>query len=96
MGTRERRVRSNEGDLTLRELFQAALLEVPGVNSDDVAIAAVGGFGRGELSPGSDLDILILNRGNLSAEVLSSFVNKILYPLWDKKIKVDHSVRTRS
>jgi [protein-PII] uridylyltransferase len=96
MGTRERRVRSNEGDLTLRELFQAALLEVPGVNSDDVAIAAVGGFGRGELSPGSDLDILILHRGNLSAEVLSSFVNKILYPLWDKKIKVDHSVRTRS
>lgn len=96
MGTRERRVRSNEGDLTLRELFQAAQLEVPGVNSDDVAIAAVGGFGRGELSPGSDLDILILHRGNLSAEVLSSFVNKILYPLWDKKIKVDHSVRTRS
>jgi [protein-PII] uridylyltransferase len=96
MGTRERRVRSNEGDQTLRELFQAALLEVHGVNPDDVAIAAVGGFGRGELSPGSDLDILILHRGNLSAEVLSSFVNKILYPLWDKKIKVDHSVRTRS
>jgi [protein-PII] uridylyltransferase len=96
MGTRERRVRSNEGDLTLRELFQAALLEVRGVNPDDVAIAAVGGFGRGELSPGSDLDILILHRGNLSPEVLSSFVNKILYPLWDKKIKVDHSVRTRS
>ena len=96
MGTRERRVRSNEGDLTLRELFQAALLEVRGVTPDDVAIAAVGGFGRGELSPGSDLDILILHRGNLSPEVLSSFVNKILYPLWDKKIKVDHSVRTRS
>jgi [protein-PII] uridylyltransferase len=96
MGTRERRVRSNEGDQTLRELFQAALLEVRGVNPDDVAIAAVGGFGRGELSPGSDLDILILHRGNLSADVLSSFVNKILYPLWDKKIKVDHSVRTRS
>jgi [protein-PII] uridylyltransferase len=96
MGTRERRVRSNEGDQTLRELFQEALLEVRGVNPDDVAIAAVGGFGRGELSPGSDLDILILHRGNLSAEVLSSFVNKILYPLWDKKIKIDHSVRTRS
>ena len=96
MGTRERRGRSNEGDQTLRELFQAALLEVRGVNPDDVAIAAVGGFGRGELSPGSDLDILILHRGNLSPEVLSSFVNKILYPLWDKKIKVDHAVRTRS
>jgi [protein-PII] uridylyltransferase len=77
-------------------LFQSTLLEVDGADSDDVAIAAVGGFGRGELSPGSDLDILILHRGTLSEEELSSFVNKILYPLWDKKIKVDHSVRTRS
>jgi [protein-PII] uridylyltransferase len=96
MGTRERRIRSNEGDLLLTNLFQSSLADIHGADSDDVAIAAVGGFGRGELSPGSDLDILILHRGNLSAEVLSSFVNKILYPLWDKKIKVDHSVRTRS
>ena len=96
MGTRERRIRSNEGDLILANLFQSTLLEVDGADSDDLAIAAVGGFGRGELSPGSDLDILILHRGTLSEEELSSFVNKILYPLWDKKIKVDHSVRTRS
>ena len=96
MGTRERRSRSNEGDLLLAKLFQSALLEVDSANSDDVAIAAVGGFGRGELSPGSDLDILILHRGTLSEEDLASFVNKILYPLWDQKIKVDHSVRTRS
>jgi [protein-PII] uridylyltransferase len=77
-------------------LFQSTLLEVDSANSEDVAIAAVGGFGRGELSPGSDLDILILHRGTLSEEDLASFVNKILYPLWDQKIKVDHSVRTRS
>ncbi len=96
MGTRERRIRSNEGDLRLSKLFQSTLLEVGSVSSDDVAIAAVGGFGRGELSPGSDLDILILHRGTLSEEDLASFVNKILYPLWDQKIKVDHSVRTRS
>ena len=91
MGTRERRNRSNEGDLLLSSLFSNT-----GANPHDVAIAAVGGFGRGELSPGSDLDILIIHRGTLSEEDLSSFVNKILYPLWDKKIKVDHSVRTRS
>ncbi len=96
MGTRERRIRSNEGDLILSKLFQSTLLEVDSANSEDVAIAAVGGFGRGELSPGSDLDILILHRGTLSEEDLASFVNKILYPLWDQKIKVDHSVRTRS
>ena len=96
MGTRERRIRSNEGDLMLTNLFQSALQEIHDVSSEEVAIAAVGGFGRGELSPGSDLDILILHRGNISEENLSTFVNKILYPLWDKKIKVDHSVRTRS
>ena len=96
MGTRERRIRSNEGDLILSKLFQSTLLEVDSANSEDVAIAAVGGFGRGELSPGSDLDILILHRGTLPEEDLASFVNKILYPLWDQKIKVDHSVRTRS
>ena len=96
MGTRERRIRSNEGDLLLTQLFQSTLLEVDGADSDDVAIAAVGGFGRGELSPGSDLDIVILHKGTLSTEDLSSFVNKILYPLWDKKLKIDHSVRTRS
>ena len=96
MGTRERRIRSNEGDLMLTNLFQSALQEIHDVSSEEVAIAAVGSFGRGELSPGSDLDILILHRGNISEENLSTFVNKILYPLWDKKIKVDHSVRTRS
>jgi [protein-PII] uridylyltransferase len=96
MGTRERRIRSNEGDLILTNLFQSSLADIHGAGSDDVAIAAVGGFGRGELSPGSDLDIVILHKGTLSAEDLSSFVNKILYPLWDKKLKIDHSVRTRS
>ena len=96
MGTRERRIRSNEGDLILTNLFQSSLADIHGAGSDDVAIAAVGGFGRGELSPGSDLDIVILHKGTLSAEDLSSFVNKILYPLWDKKLKIDYSVRNRS
>ncbi len=91
MGTRERRNRSNEGDLLLSSLFKES-----GANPREVAIAAVGGFGRGELSPGSDLDIVIIHTGSVSDSELSELVNKILYPLWDKKIKVDHSVRTRS
>jgi [protein-PII] uridylyltransferase len=91
MGTRERRARSNEGDLLLSSLFTES-----GANAHEVAIAAVGGFGRGELSPGSDLDIVILHSGSLPEKDLSDLVNKILYPLWDKNIKIDHSVRTRS
>ena len=91
MGTRERRNRSNEGDLLLSSLFKES-----GANPQEVAIAAVGGFGRGELSPGSDLDIAIIHTGSISEKELSELVNKILYPLWDKNVKVDHSVRTRS
>ena len=91
MGTRERRNRSNEGDLLLSSLFTES-----GANPKEVAIAAVGGFGRGELSPGSDLDIAIIHTGALPENELAVLVNKILYPLWDKNVKVDHSVRTRS
>jgi [protein-PII] uridylyltransferase len=91
MGTRERRTRSNEGDLLLSSLFNDS-----SANRDEVAIAAVGGFGRGELSPGSDLDIVIIHTGALDEKELSALVNKILYPLWDKNVKIDHSVRTRS
>jgi [protein-PII] uridylyltransferase len=91
MGTRERRARSNEGDLLLSSLFNDS-----SANPDEVAIAAVGGFGRGELSPGSDLDIVIIHNGSIAEKVLSDLVNKILYPLWDKNVKIDHSVRTRS
>ena len=91
MGTRERRTRSNEGDLLLSTLFNDS-----SANPDEVAIAAVGGFGRGELSPGSDLDIVIIHTGSIAEKELSDLVNMILYPLWDKNVKIDHSVRTRS
>lgn len=91
MGTRERRLRSNERDLLISQLFAAS-----GGDNEKMAIAAVGSFGRGELSPGSDLDIVILHTGSYSPERLSEIVNAILYPLWDQKIKVDHSVRTRN
>ena len=89
MATRERRNRSNESDQLISNLFIAS-----GADVSEVAIAAVGSFGRGELAPGSDLDIVILHSGDIKDARLSEIVNSILYPLWDKKIKVDHSVRT--
>ena len=64
MGTRERRSRSNESDLLISELFA-----VSGADSDEVAVAAVGSFGRGELTPGSDLDIVT----NSSHEIFINF-----------------------
>ncbi|CAN2207031.1 GlnD UTP,GlnB (protein PII) uridylyltransferase [Candidatus Nanopelagicaceae bacterium] len=86
MGTRERRERSNESDRLISSLFTGVA---------GVALAAVGGYGRGELAPGSDLDILFLHNGRVDDQVLGELINKILYPLWDKSFKVDHSVRTR-
>jgi [protein-PII] uridylyltransferase len=96
MSTRERRERSNESDRFLSQLFLDATKAQGRNNSGkEIALAAVGGYGRGELSPGSDLDIVFLHTGKVSSEDLKAFVNDVLYPLWDKK-SVDHSVRTRS
>jgi [protein-PII] uridylyltransferase len=81
MGTRERRERSNESDRLLSSLFTGVA---------GVALAAVGGYGRGELAPGSDLDILFLHNGRVDDHALGELVNKVLYPLWDKSFKVDH------
>jgi len=72
-----------------------SLFDSLGDLSKGVSIAAVGGFGRGELSPGSDLDLLILHRNKSESELLD-ITNALLYPLWDQGFKVDHSVRTLS
>jgi [protein-PII] uridylyltransferase len=98
--------RSNESDRQLTRLFLAANEKLQGESGrtiSGVALAAVGGYGRGELCPGSDLDILILHNGQFKADVLLAFVNAVLYPIWDGTTpssavprSVDHSVRTRN
>ena len=94
MGTRERRERSDASDRELVELFRGALT-ISGVTEKQIALAAVGGFGRGELSPGSDLDILFIHTG-LDESTLSAFVKAMLNPLWSVGRQVDYSVRTRA
>ena len=88
MSTRERRDRSDRSDSVITSLFDSL-----GDLSRGLSIAAVGGFGRGELSPGSDLDLLILHKNKSDSELLE-ITNGLLYPLWDQGFKVDHSVRT--
>lgn len=96
MSTRDRRDRSNVSDRYLVELFSSAIKAHSNeLSGKEIALAAVGGYGRGELSPGSDLDILFLYAGKIKEEALKAFVNDVLYLLWDTK-SVDHSVRTRS
>ncbi|MFE7562436.1 [protein-PII] uridylyltransferase [Kitasatospora sp. NPDC057500] len=55
-----------------------------------VAVVAVGGYGRGELSPRSDLDVLLLHEGRLDPAV----PERLWYPVWDSGASLDHAVRT--
>ncbi|MFH1913581.1 MAG: ACT domain-containing protein [Pseudomonadota bacterium] len=59
----------------------------------DFALVAVGGYGRGRLCPGSDVDILLVFARRIpdSAE---SFVKSLLFPLWDLGLDLGHGVRT--
>jgi len=94
MGTRERRERSDASDRDLVQLFHGALA-VSGLEERQIALAAVGGFGRGELSPGSDLDLLFIHNG-VGEKNLSAFIKAMLNPLWNVGRQIDYSVRTRS
>ncbi|MDX3237020.1 [protein-PII] uridylyltransferase [Streptomyces sp. ME03-5709C] len=58
------------------------------------ALVAVGGYGRGELSPRSDLDLLLLHDGSARAEDVAGLADGVWYPVWDLGVALDHSVRT--
>ena len=59
---------------------------------DGLAIAAVGGLGRGAVAFASDADIRILLPDNVDAEEARPFVDALLYPLWDVKLAIGHQV----
>ncbi|MFE2228207.1 [protein-PII] uridylyltransferase [Streptomyces kronopolitis] len=58
------------------------------------ALVAVGGYGRGELSPRSDLDLLLLHDGRADTGALAALADHLWYPVWDLGLDLDHSVRT--
>ena len=60
-------------------------------DESDVALVAVGGYGRREPAPGSDLDLLLLHRGRDDVKELA---DRVWYPIWDAGVGLDHSVRT--
>ncbi|MGD9983289.1 MAG: [protein-PII] uridylyltransferase [Porticoccaceae bacterium] len=62
---------------------------------DDIALIAVGGYGRGELHPHSDIDLLILT-GRRRLDRYRDNIAGFLAALWDLQLKIGHSARTLS
>ncbi len=58
-----------------------------------LALVAVGGYGRGEMAPFSDIDLLFLTPYKITPWA-ESLIESILYMLWDLKLKVGHATRT--
>ncbi len=56
-----------------------------------VALVAVGGYGRAELSLQSDIDVVLLHTGRSD---IGTFADRIWYPIWDEGLKLGHAVRT--
>lgn len=74
------------------ETLQAAWVAKGLNNEDSVSLVAVGGYGRSELHPKSDIDLLILTQDGVTppGEKIESFIAF----LWDINLDVGHSVRT--
>tara|TARA_R110002033_G_scaffold48044_1_gene94192 strand:+ start:5750 stop:8449 length:2700 start_codon:yes stop_codon:yes gene_type:complete len=98
--TRARRVTKSYAHLTDR-LVQCAWLVATRIlhpcpnptEGEHFAVLGVGGYGRGEMAPHSDVDLLFLTPWKVTPWV-ESVVESMLYILWDLKLKVGHSTRT--
>ena len=76
------------------QYFEDRILEA-GPQKFSYALIAVGGYGRGRLCPGSDIDVLLLFKHRIP-RAAESFVKKLLFPLWDLGLDLGHGVRTVS
>lgn len=62
--------------------------------SPGIALLALGSYGRRELCPGSDLDLMLVYSGRENASRISEIADSIWYPIWDRGVGLDHSVKT--
>ena len=88
-------------DVLLRYLWdgaKSALSPQAQKEFPSLALVAIGGYGRAELNPHSDIDFMFLHdrqiAGSRPLPHLSKIIDGLLYPLWDIGLKIGHSVRT--
>jgi [protein-PII] uridylyltransferase len=82
-------------DGVVRFLFRAADIDVraTGHPRTPLVLVALGGYGRGELHPSSDLDLMLIHDGEVTPYV-QRMAQEILYPLWDLGLRVGHACRS--
>uniref|UniRef100_UPI0015FF383D [protein-PII] uridylyltransferase family protein n=1 Tax=Nocardioides pelophilus TaxID=2172019 RepID=UPI0015FF383D len=86
MTAAERAARTEAADDLCLRAYDAA-----GGPDTGVAMVAVGGYGRGELAPYSDLDVVLVSDDGVD---LGALGQQLWYPIWDSGEKLDHSVRS--
>lgn len=77
----------------IEKIYQSCLAKFP--ETSDLALVANGGFGRGLMHPGSDIDLLFLlpKSSDRLTKQQREAVDSMLYPLWDLNVKIGHAVR---
>ena len=87
-------------DALLRHLWESAKQNLSAQAQKEfpnIALVAIGGYGRAELNPHSDIDFMFLHDGQVAAgkplPYLAKLIDGVLYPLWDIGLKVGYSVR---
>lgn len=85
------------GDLLVRAALQLAVAQAGGPGEAPagapLALIATGGWGRGEMAPWSDLDLLFLTPGPVTGDA-ARIIEAVLYTLWDLHLKVGHASRS--
>lgn len=83
-------------DIVMESLWECAAGRYQGKGQLGIALVAIGGYGRGALNPGSDIDLLFLlpTASNKLTKERKDVVEEVLYLLWDLGFKVGHSSRS--
>ncbi len=90
MTASQRQRRADAADALCSAAFAHA---VPDPDTRGIALVAVGGYGRRELAPHSDLDVVLVHEDDVD---VSEAAGRVWYPLWDAGADIDHSVRALS